>query len=163
MDDESNQQRETRERDLEQMRQTRAADLEQVRVTRAARLDQDRAERATQLAVEMALKQKDTDYRLGDHDRQLKVVNSSIEHTGHELLSLRRVIDDLAEKFAAFSADQHTRDAVARELKDAAKGTQAAAEKANEKQVSTRTFILGVIAVILTFVGLVLAQTHLFG
>ncbi len=133
------------------------------RETRAADLDQERADRACALAVETALTQKETDYRLADHDRQLKVINGSIEQTGRELVSMHRVINDLAGKFDEFAANQHTRDEVARQLKNAAQGTQAAAEKANEKQISNRAFAIGVIGLILTMMSVGVAIITLAG
>ncbi len=126
---------------------------DQQRAARAADLELERVERATALRVETALKQRETDYRLTDHDSQLKAINGSIKYTGQRLSEMRGVVDDLADKFDGFVAAQRTRDEVAAGLRSAAQATQEAAEKANEQQISKKVYFSGVAMVIVTIVA----------
>jgi AmiR/NasT family two-component response regulator len=84
----------------------------------------------------------DIQARLDEHGRHLTTINGSIDHTGRELAKLHKDLDDL-------KADLNTREQVSRALAKVVKDAAA-------RQVTTRTFVLGVVMVVIALGGLYL-------
>lgn len=125
-------------------------------VERANSLEDLRVERARQLAVDTALRQERVETRLTQHEQRLTAINGSVARAAENFLVCDRRVDALHGKFDAMRAEQNTRDAVNSAL-------TAAVEKANKSQISNRTFLLGVVAIMVPILIAIISNAHLFG
>lgn len=105
--------------------------------------NQEREQMALRLAREEGARQATVDGRLDNHEDRLDAINGSVKRTGDAL-------KELGDQVAQLVARQTVRDAVdADRLKEL--------KRANERQISTRTFILGVIAILIPLIALLLS------
>jgi hypothetical protein len=103
----------------------------------------EREQMARDVAFAEGARSAKVDARLDGIDDWRKTVNGSIERGAKATEKLGDKIDDLAER-------QRIRDAVdADRLKEL--------KQANDRQISTRTFVIGVIAILIPLVALLLS------
>lgn len=137
------------------------------RASRADFLEEERERRAADLAFAEGQRTAQVDAILAGHEKRLNAINGSIDRGTKATNDLCQEVQELRAQFATFLNDQRTRDevekfrAVERKLADE-KRTEAV-RRANEKQISSREYRLGVAVVVLMILGLiatVLIGTH---
>lgn len=119
-------------------------DSDQQREQKATNLARDQERTAIELAEQRGREAARLEGRLDDHDKHFKVVNGSIERTARGLERLEGVVAELAASFKENAAVTTARAADAKE--------------AAERQVSTRTFVLGLLGAVAA-IGALLAGT----
>jgi hypothetical protein len=120
------------------------AESDEQRDTKAAGLARDQERAAISLAEQRGREAAQLEGRLDEHDKHFAVVNGSIERTAKGLERLEGVVADLAGAFKENAAVTAARAADAKE--------------AAERQVSTRTFVLGLLGAVAA-IGALLAGT----
>jgi hypothetical protein len=123
-------------------------ETEAERERRAAALAREREKAALELAEQRGREAARLEGRLDDHDKHFTIVNGSIERAARGLERLGRTVDEMAGVIK-------TQAAVA-----AARAVDA--DTAAKKQVSTRTFVFGLVGAVAA-IGLLLvgAGVHL--
>ena len=103
-----------------------------------------------QEAFERGRRQAHLDAELESHEKRLNAINGSIEKHARNADALRGSIGELKDKFDDLAARLETWRAV-----EASRAEQL--KRANEQQISTRSFWLGVTAIIAALVASVLS------
>ena len=104
--------------------------------------------RALRLAEQRGRESANIDARLDEHERHLKAINGSITSSANELHALKGVVNELKEVVAN------------RELIATTRNEEA--EKRAKTNVTTREFVMGIIALILSL-GMLLVATGQLG
>lgn len=120
------------------------------REDRADFLRREREDKATKLAVDAALRAAEIDRRLDAHDARFALINGSMERTATNLAQLHQTVDKVTTALEALAESQRTRDAVSDALRQAV-------EKANEHQITTRQFAIGVAGLIVALLMVVVS------
>jgi uncharacterized protein (DUF885 family) len=119
--------------------------------------DDSERDRAFKVAYTQGRRDADVDSHLRSHENRLNAVNGSIVENARIVAQLQDSIqttgDSLEKKIDAIAATLVTRDAV-----EADRNRQL--KEANEKQISRRTFWLGVVAICVTALIGILAKSH---
>lgn len=105
---------------------------------------------AHDLAVAEGVRRERVDNRLDGHESRLNALNGNLSRAGDNLEDLKRSLSAVSVKVDSVVAQLVTRDAVAEALKDAV-------QEANEKQISTKTFALGVFALLIPLIVLLVS------
>jgi phage-related minor tail protein len=105
--------------------------------------DDSERDRAFKVAYTQGRRDADVDSHLRDHENRFKAINGSIEKHAQNAQALKDSISELSEKVDGIAGTLVTRDAV-----EADRNRQL--KEANEKQISRRTFWLGVTAICAT-------------
>jgi chromosome segregation ATPase len=113
--------------------------------------EEERARRAKQIAYEQGRRDSDVDSRLRSHENRLNAINGSIERHAHQAAKLRESIEDLGDKIDAVNQALSTKAAL-----EAERNKQL--ETANDKQISTKAFWLGVAAIVAAIVAPIIAH-----
>lgn len=122
-----------------------------------AETEQRREERATELAYAKGRKDAQVDARLDGHEKRLNAINGSIDRHAHEAAQLRKTIEQVDGKVDGIVATLDKNAAVEEER-------VAQIKDANEKQISTRTFWLGVATIcVMLLVGYATVAATLHG
>lgn len=108
--------------------------------------EDQRRERALALAEKRGGEMAKIDARLAEHDRHLEAINGSIGETARGLQQVRSEVNDLRSEFRQSIAIAADRASMAKE--------------AAEAQVSTRTFVLGLVGAVAAIGGLLSATGH---
>lgn len=99
--------------------------------------EEERASRARNLAYTQGRRDADVDAHLRSHEKRLNAINGSIEKHARNAEALKNSITELGEKVDAVAATLVTQKAIeadrVQQIKDA-----------NEQQISTKQFWLGV-------------------
>jgi gamma-glutamyl:cysteine ligase YbdK (ATP-grasp superfamily) len=115
--------------------------------------DDSERDRAFKVAYTQGRRDADVDSHLRDHENRFRAINGSIEKHAENAQALKDSISELSEKVDGVAATLATREAL-----DAARTQQL--KDANEKQISNRTFWLGVVTIcVMVLVG-ILAKSH---
>jgi uncharacterized protein YegJ (DUF2314 family) len=115
--------------------------------------DDSERDRAFKVAYTQGRRDADVDSHLRDHENRFKAINGSIEKHAANAQALKDSISELSEKVDGIAAVMSTQAAL-----DAQRVKQV--KDANEKQITNRTFWLGVVTVcVMVLVG-VLANSH---
>lgn len=115
--------------------------------------DDDRVERRENLAFEAGRRKAIVDGRLDSAEAKLDALNKSIEKHARNAEALRAAIDQLDDKVSAVMTQLATQAAVEADR-------VAQFKKANEKQISTRMFVIGVVAIMATIVAAFISSGH---
>ncbi len=115
-----------------------------------AESDEQREQRAVDLARAQGRREAVTEAQIESHEKRLNAINGSIDRTGNRLEALSREVGSLRDALESFAGKMQTRDAVSDALRKEV-------ATANEKQISNRTFWLGVAVVVVAIAGLVLS------
>lgn len=118
--------------------------------------NEERESRRDDLSYQQGKRDAKVDGRLGSVEQRVAAINGSIDRTGNRLEKVEHKLDRILARLDSDDAVDADR---TRELERA----NTATEKANEKQISTRMFWVGVAAVCATLIASQLAQAHLFG
>lgn len=118
-------------------RVARAEELAHERDERARNLDDVREIRARELAIDVALRNQKVDARLAEDRQRLDKINGSIDKFNASLAQQDKRMEAIERAFGEFAA-------ISKALAD--------------KGVSTRTFVLGVIAVLVPVIVLFLSS-----
>lgn len=94
------------------------------------------------------------DAELDSHEKRLNAINGSIERNVREAANLRRTIEALGDRIDEIAAHLATKAAVETDRNDQLK-------RANDQQISNRTFWLGVTAIIVTLIAAFVASGRL--
>jgi uncharacterized protein (DUF885 family) len=120
----------------------------------ADRVETERVRRANQIAYAQGRREADVDAHLRSHENRLNAINGSIEKHARNSAKLEATMDkrcdSIEEKLDSLIAANAARDAVEEDR-------VAQVKQANEKQVSNRNYVLGVIGVVLTGIGIIIA------
>lgn len=116
--------------------------------------DRERIEKAENLAAEAGYRRAVVDSQLSAHQRRLDAINGSIEKHARNAEALKNSITALSEKLDGVIATLATQAAIE-------KDRVAQITKANEKQISTRMFVIGVVAIIATILAAFIASGRL--
>ena len=91
------------------------------------------------------------DAAIDSHEKRLNAINGSIDRHARETLKLRGSVEDLRDQFKEFTGAVAARAAV-----EADRAKQL--ERANDQQISNRTFWLGVITIVVMIVAAFIAS-----
>jgi predicted nuclease with TOPRIM domain len=116
-----------------------------------AESEEQRERLAKELAYQQGRRDSDVDARLRSHENRLNAINGSIERHAHQAAKLRESIEDLGDKIDAVNQSLATKAAL-----EAERVKQIA--QANDKQISTKAFWLGVAAIMAAILGPYLAS-----
>lgn len=108
--------------------------------------NEQREMRARDLAIEEGRRRERVDGQLNSHELRLNAINGSIERGATATANLKTSVDELRDEI-------HTKNAVDTAL-------HAAIATANEKQISTRAFTLGVLAILIPMIVLLAHAAH---
>lgn len=133
----------------------RSDKLEEMRSDRAEALEDMRTERARRLAVDDAIQKERTENRFVLLESKMKAMNAAIDRTGRQYETLNRSVTALDDRLDTIATTLTTAAAV-----DADRVRQEAArtdelKRANDNALTNRSFKLGVIAVVLTLLGVI--------
>jgi uncharacterized coiled-coil protein SlyX len=115
--------------------------------------EQARERRASELAYAKGKRDAEVDSRLASHEARLAAINGSIERHARNVDALRASLDGLGDKFDGLAASLDTRAAIEKDRVEQIR-------TANEKQISNRTFWLGVLAITATILAAFIASSH---
>lgn len=101
-------------------------------------------------AFERGRRQAHVDGELEQHERRLNAINGSIDRTARNVGALRDTVEEVRDEVGALASQLATRVAVEASRNEELK-------KANEQQISNRTFWLGVAAIIATVLAAVIS------
>ena len=113
--------------------------------------DEERVKLAKEIAYAQGRRDSDVDSRLRSHENRLNAINGSIERHANEAAKLRESIGGLGDKIDAVNQSLATRAAL-----EAERVKQI--EKANDKQISTKAFWLGVAAIVAAIIAPIIAH-----
>jgi predicted nuclease with TOPRIM domain len=125
--------------------------LSSLRLPLMAESEEQRERLAKELAYQQGRRDSDVDARLRSHENRLNAINGSIDRHANEAKALRNSIDDLGDKIDAVNQSLATKAAL-----EAERVKQIA--QANDKQISTKAFWLGVAAIMAAILGPYLAS-----
>ncbi len=133
------------------------ADEDGVRDQRARELAVEAADRARRLAFEQGQREANVDAILKSHDERFSrndarfaAINGSIDRGVTSTRDLVVSVEALRDDVAKLAAIQQTKEAVDRAL-------HAEVKTANESQISTRAWRLGIATIVLMFLGLIIS------
>ena len=112
--------------------------------------ERERIKAARDIAFEEGRHRERIEGRLNSHEARLNAINGSIDRGTKATNGLRLDVQKLHEEFSKLVEAQRVRDAV-----EADRTRQL--RKANEKQISTRAFVIGVATVIVMLIGVIVA------
>lgn len=128
--------------------------------------EQERIRAARTIAYEEGRHRERLDGRLNNHEARLDAINGSVDRAARATTDLSVRVRALHDEITKLVTAQATRDAVegarAQQRQDTEEARAEQLREANEKQISTRAFAIGVAMVIVTLIGMIVAQTHLF-
>jgi chromosome segregation ATPase len=111
----------------------------------------ERERRAKEVAYQQGRRDSDVDARLRSHENRLNAINGSIERGAREAAALRGSVDALGDKIDAVNSALATKAALEAERTKEI-------EKANDKQISTKAFWLGVGAIVAAIIAPIIAH-----
>ena len=113
--------------------------------------DEERVKLAKEIAYAQGRRDSDVDSRLRSHENRLNAINGSIERHANEANALRKSIGHLGDKIDDVMAALEKKEAI-----EADRVKQIA--KANDKQISTKAFWLGVAAIVAAIIAPIIAH-----
>jgi chromosome segregation ATPase len=120
----------------------------------ADRVETERVRRANQLAYAQGRREADVDAHLRSHENRLNAINGSIEKHARNAAKLEATMDKRCDAIE----DKLDELLTAHATQTAVEADRVAQVKtANDKQISKRNYWLGVIGVVLTGIGIILA------
>lgn len=116
-------------------------------------------------AIEEGRRRERVDGRLNSHEARLNAINGSIDRGTRATNELRNTVSALHEEVSTLVADLKTRDAIeAERAEQQAKADAKRTEQvriANEKQVSTRAFVIGVGLIVVSILVALYAKSSI--
>jgi hypothetical protein len=125
----------------------------------------ERLRTARDLAFEEGRHRERIEGRLNNHEIRLNAINGSIDRGTNATLDLQASIGALHGEITRLTNAFELREALEKDRIEAHKAAEARRtdqlREANEKQISNRSFWIGVGMILVTLFGVIITQTHL--